>query len=226
MHASARRASARSPTRTRRPRRARMSIIRIGRRPKRSASQPKKKAPNGRAASVRKMQLGHRLDRSAPNSLADRRQHEHHQEEVERVERPAEIGGPDRAPLLRLERFRDRRSGSFALLCQLIDAVAATAASREEGSGLALARKGSHCERAASVSMALAASAVRTIDMKAIAALGDRIRDRDAGRPRQPTPARRCGPRPSTAAPNGDVRVRTAICGLGTCETHWVEGRY
>ena len=38
--------------------------------------------------------------------LGDGREHEHHQEEVEGVERPAEIARPDRAALRRFERFQ------------------------------------------------------------------------------------------------------------------------
>ena len=94
--------SAQSRRRTREPKTAMMSTISTGRRPKRSASRPKMNAPSGRIASVRNTPAT-RLT-SVPNSLA-RPEHEHQQEVIERVERPAEKARPDRTPLRRLERF-------------------------------------------------------------------------------------------------------------------------
>ena len=76
--------------------------MRIGRRPNRSPSIPNTSAPSGRMASVSVIATETAFT-SVPNSAAMACEHEHHQEEVERVERPAEEAGREGAALASVE---------------------------------------------------------------------------------------------------------------------------
>ena len=80
--------------------------------------------------------LRDRLD-VGPELLGDRLEHEDHQEEVERVERPAEIARPDRAALRRLERFQvgdQAHSNSPSRNCLVAWGFGAQAAPGKRGS--------------------------------------------------------------------------------------------
>ncbi len=71
---------------------ARMFHIRVGLRPNRSASLPKTKAPIGPGGQGQEHRFGHVFHIDVERR-GDVLEHEHHEEEIERIQCPAEVGG-------------------------------------------------------------------------------------------------------------------------------------